>query len=99
MLHGAVSLAVPGVGQDRGGQIAVKEMNKYSVLLEDILRSGHICLEVRDGIGIESAVSCLLLPRYWALFMKKVCDTFTKVNVTKNTELVPDYVVSAGLDC
>lgn len=80
MLHGVSSPIAPsGTVQERGGPIAAKEMKEYSRLLEEALQKGHVCLEIGNHENIESALSCLILPRYWAIFMKAVCDSFTKV--------------------
>ena len=82
MLHGTVPLTLSSGFQERGGQVAVREMKEYSALLDEALHKGRVCLEVCDSVngeGIECAMSCLVQPRHWAAFMKKVCDSFTKV--------------------
>jgi hypothetical protein len=81
MLHGIISLTLPSGFQERGGQVAVREMKEYSTHLDEALQKGRVCLKVGDSAnaeGIESAMSCLVQPRLWAAFMKKVCDSFTK---------------------
>ena len=86
MLHGIISLTLPSGFQERGGQVAVREMKEYSTHLDEALQKGRVCLKVGDSAnaeGIESAMSCLVQPRLWAAFMKKVCDSFTKVTVAK----------------
>lgn len=82
MLYGISSPHAPSSAiQERGGPIAAKEMNEYSRLLKEALQEGHICHEIGNHEKIEGALSCLVLPRYWAAFMKAVCDSFTKVNL------------------
>ena len=84
MLHGTTPLSLPSGFQGRGGQVAVREMKEYSALLDEALQKGRICLEVGDSVngeGVECAMSCLVQPRRWAAFMKKVYDSFTKVTV------------------
>ena len=76
MLHGMTSPTHPS---GRRGQLATREMQEYSTLLEEALQGGRVSLEVGHGEGIESSLTCLVLPRQWAAFMKRVCDSFTKV--------------------
>lgn len=82
MLHGT-SLDLSGDVRERGGHIATREMNECSKLLEEALQKGKICLEVGNRERVEKALTCLMLSRYWAVFMKTVCDCFTKVNHIK----------------
>ena len=76
MLHGMTSLTHPGGSR---GQLATREMQEYSTLLKEALQGGRVSLEVGHGEGIKSSLTCLVLPRRWAAFMKRVCDSFTKV--------------------
>ena len=76
MLHGMTSLTISSGNQVRGAQ---RKMNECSALLEEALRRGRISLEVHDGESVDSALTCLCLPRQWAKFMKGICDSFTKV--------------------
>lgn len=77
MLHGMMSMAPTSGNRDRG---AHREMNRYRTLLEEALMNGRVCLEVCNGKMVDSALTCLCLPRQWVLFMKKVYDSFTKVH-------------------
>ena len=77
--------------RSRGGHTATKEMKKCTENLEEALRNCKIQLNLSsdDVTGssdvvvecgrVVSAMSCLSLARHWAAFMKKVCDTFSKV--------------------
>ena len=82
MLRAMASSTEQAESQNRRGHIALKEMKKYTALLEDALTNGHVSLDCDGGEGsggVVPAISCLVLPRRWALFMKKVCDCFTMV--------------------
>ena len=88
LLHAITSSTDQTEPRSRGGHVALKDMIKYAALLEEALANGHISLNLHDGEGdsgdgrVLGAMSCLILPRRWALFMKKVCDIFTKVTNT-----------------
>ncbi|CAI8033459.1 Focadhesin, partial [Geodia barretti] len=87
MLCAMASSTEQAESQNRRGHIALKEMKKYTALLEDALTNGHVSLDCDGGEGsggVVPAISCLVLPRRWALFMKKVCDCFTMVWLTRN---------------
>jgi hypothetical protein len=87
MLHAMTSSTEQAESQSRRGHIVLKEMKKYTALLEDALTNGHVSLDCDGGEGsggVVPAISCLVLPRRWALFMKKVCDCFTMVWLARN---------------
>lgn len=100
MLHGMSSpIAPPGTVQERGGPNAAKEMNEYSRLLEEALQKGQMGLEIGNQEKIESALSCLFLPRYWAIFVKAVCDSFTKVISLTWPSNTHTYTVYSCIHC
>ena len=86
MLHGTMSSSTDLLeSRGRGGHTATREVKKCTVQLEEALQQCRVCLDfddMVDGVGVLSAVSCLTLGRQWASFMKKICDTFSKVFVT-----------------
>ena len=62
-------------------------MNEYSRLLEESVKNGKVCLITEsDGNGkpevcVSESIFCdLSLARNWALFMQRVCDSFSKVS-------------------
>ena len=84
LLNGVASLQLPFSRRETGGQVAVKEMKEYGRLLEEAVQRGRICVDVEGGTGGEgtqSTLCALTLPKHWTLFMKKVCDSFSKVYI------------------
>ena len=83
-MHGITPLLLPSSNRDRGTQTLVREMNEYSRLLEENVRNGKVCLIDGNGkpeVCISESILCnLSLPRNWALFMQRVCDSFSKVS-------------------
>ena len=82
MLHSMTSSTDEAGSRSRVGHVASKEMKKYTALLGGALTNGRLCLTCdggEDNGGIVPTISCLVQPRRWALFMKKVCDCFIKV--------------------
>ena len=82
LLHGLTPLSPPGASRERGGQAVVREMKEYDALLKEALCRGR----VRVGVGVEMGgedvcglLCALSLPDHWAVFMQRVCDSFSQV--------------------
>lgn len=81
LLHGLTPLSPPGATQERGGQAVVREMKEYEALLKEALCQGRVRVGAEVGGGEDTCdlLCALSLPEHWAVFMQRVCDSFSQV--------------------